>query len=83
LYSFGVLLWELWTGGALPWRGRSLAHIIAAHMAKRTLCDAEPQLTARIPLVIATIVRQLLGPAHQRPSAEQVLQSLKDAAVVL
>jgi serine/threonine protein kinase len=83
LYSFGVLLWELWTGGALPWRGRSLAHIIAAHMAKRTLCDAEPQLTARIPPVIATIVRQLLGPAHQRQSAEQVLQSLKDAVAVL
>ncbi|MAY42859.1 MULTISPECIES: diguanylate cyclase [unclassified Neptuniibacter] len=81
-YSFGVLLYELFTG-QLPFQADNVLEWVHSHISR--LPVAPHEVSPSVPLVISDIVLKLLSkePEARYQSAEGIIQDLEQCAVFL
>jgi serine/threonine protein kinase len=73
VYSFGVLLVELFAG-APPWEGLSLPQVVAKVLVEK----ARVQIPPSAPRAVADVARQcLLADRRKRPTMDAVLEALQ------
>ena len=71
MYSFGVILWELWSGQK-PWDGFSDLHIMRSLDRGKRL-----EVPSNCPVAVAELMVQCFGEASTRPSFEEIREVLE------